>query len=135
MLCPLNPLTSVDVSAKYFWTHQDSDDADIAGDPYHFESMDSQRTRLGVRVTYAFTDHVKGYAGAAWDPEYDGVARATVYGLDTPSPSLQGDTGVFEVGVRIKPEAARAMTVALGVQGYGGRGDGVGGTVKVDWAV
>src|SRR3546814_14720294 len=74
MVWPLNPRTSVDVSAKYFWTHQDSDDADIAGDPYHFESMDSQRTRLGVRVTYAFTDHVKGSAGAAWDHE---IGRAS----------------------------------------------------------
>src|SRR3546814_19991221 len=87
MVWPLNPRTSVDVSAKYFWTHQDSDDADSAGDTYHFESMDSQRPRLGVRVTYAFTAHVKGYAGVAWEHEYDDVARETVYGLDSPYPS------------------------------------------------
>src|SRR3546814_12781156 len=114
MVWPINPRTSADVSAKYFWTHQNSEDADIAGDPCHFESMDSQRTRLGARITYAFTDHVKGYAGAAWDNEYDGVARATVYGLDPPSPSLKGATGD-----RTSVVAGKSVSVSV-CQGAGG---------------
>ncbi len=95
--------------------------------------MNSQRTRLGARVTHAFTEQITGHVGAAWDHEYDGVARATVYGLDTPSPSLKGDTGVFELGVSLKPDFARPLTVALGVQGYMGQREGIGGTLKMGW--
>lgn len=133
MVLPLTIRTAVDVSAKYFWSRQNSEDVEIAGDPYHFEAVHSQRTRLGARVTHAFTEQITGYVGAAWDREYDGVARATVYGLDTPSPSLKGDTGVFEIGVSLKPDAASPLTVALGVESYVGQREGVGGTLRMGW--
>src|SRR3546814_18618984 len=59
MVWPINPRTSVDVSAKYFWTHQNSEDADIAGHPYHFESLDSHLTPLCAPITYSFLYHLK----------------------------------------------------------------------------
>ncbi|NYT66255.1 autotransporter outer membrane beta-barrel domain-containing protein [Alcaligenaceae bacterium] len=126
--------TSLDVSAKYFWTHQGSDSASIAGDPYHFKATNSQRTRLGARVNYDFSDRIIGYAGAAWEREYDSVARATAYGLATASPSLKGNTGVFEVGFNAKPDAKSPLTLGLGVQGYTGKREGVSGTLDMRWA-
>lgn len=125
---------SLDTSAKFFWTHQNSEDVSIAGSPYHFDSEDSQRTRLGARLNYAFNDHMTGYVGAAWEHEFDAVARATVSGLDTASPSLKGDTGVFEVGFMMKPSAKSPLTVGLGVQGYAGKREGVSGTLNASWA-
>src|SRR5699024_3528281 len=82
--------TSVDVSAKYFWAYQGSEDTYIAGDPYHFDSIDSHRTRVGARVNHSFNERITGYTGAAWEHEYDGTARATAYGKATPAPSLEG---------------------------------------------
>lgn len=131
---PLNERASLDVSAKYFWTHQGGDEVKISGDPYNFDATDSQRTRLGARVNYAFNDQFTGYAGAAWEHEYDGVARATVYGLSTPSPSLKGDTGVFEIGFNAKPDAKSPLTLGLGMQAYTGKREGVSGTLDVSWA-
>lgn len=37
------------------------------------------------------------------DSDVADVARTTVYGFGTPSPSLKGDTGVFELGVTLTP--------------------------------
>jgi hypothetical protein len=133
-ILPLSARLSLDTSAKYFWTHQGGNDAVIAGDPYHFDAVDSQVSHLGVRANYAFTNQLAGYAGAAWEREFDGVARATVYGLSTAAPSLKGSTGVFELGVSLRPPAAKsALTLEMGVQGYTGKREGVGGTLKAAW--
>ncbi|MGB3424719.1 MAG: autotransporter outer membrane beta-barrel domain-containing protein [Castellaniella sp.] len=132
-LLPLNEKTSLDAYAKGFWTHQDSDSVTIAGDPYTFKAMDSFRTRLGVRLNRAMTEQITAYVGAAWEHEFDGKARATTYGLDTPSPSLKGDTGVFELGFDMKPKADGPLTVGLGVQAYTGMREGLGGTAKLMW--
>lgn len=130
---PLWQRNSLDISAKYFWTHQQGDKVTIAGDPYHFQSVDSHRSRLGARFNHQFTEHVAGYLGAAWEREFDGAARATVYGLETPSPSLKGDTGVFELGFELKPKANDAFTIGLGAQTYTGMRQGVSGTAKLMW--
>ena len=130
---PLNAYASVDVSAKYFWTHQKGDSATIAGDPYTFKAVDSHRTRLGARLNLASARHTTSYVGAYWEREFDGQARATVYGLETPAPSLKGNTGVFEVGFNWSPDAKKALTVGVGAQGYVGMRKGVSGTARMQW--
>jgi len=130
----LAPAVSADVYAKYFWNHQDGDTVSIAGDAFRFDDTDSQRLRIGTRMHYAFSEQTRAYAGAAWEHEFDGAARATVYGYDAPAPSIKGDTGVFELGLEITPNEARALTVNLGVQAYTGKREGVGGTAVLKYA-
>lgn len=131
---PLNPKLSLDTYAKYFWTHQSSNGATIAGDPYRFSSVNSKVSRLGVRANYDFTDTLSGYTGAAWDYEFDSTARATAYGLSTPAPSLKGSTGVFELGISVQPVIAKsALTLEAAVQGYAGKRQGVGASLKAHW--
>ena len=108
---------SLDMSAKYFWTHQQGQDVKILGDKFSFKDSDSHRTRLGARFGYAALDTLTPYIGAAWEYEFDGKARATVYGFDLPSPNVKGSTGVGEVGLVWKPEKAQGFAVDLGVQG------------------
>ena len=100
---PIGERSSADLYAQYFWSHLDSDSADVAGAPYDFKATDSSRTRLGARFIHAYGDQTRVWAGAAWEHEFDGVARATVYGFDTPSPSLKGDTRLFELGLTLAP--------------------------------
>lgn len=132
-ILPLNDKTSIDAHVKGFWTHQNGDSVTLAGDPYEFKAMDSFRSRLGLRLNRALTEQVIAYVGAAWEHEFDGKARATTYGMDTPSPSLQGETGVFELGFDMKPKADGPLTVGLGAQAYTGMREGFGGTAKLMW--
>lgn len=125
---------SLDVYGKYFWTHQGGDSVDILGDPYRFDATDSQRIRLGARFAYAVSDRVAPYVGAAWEHEFDGKARATAYGFDVPAPSLKGDTGVFELGLSMKPVPDSGFSFDLGMQGYTGMREGVSGSLQVKWA-
>ena len=130
----LGARTSLDLYAKYFWNHQDGDRVSIAGDDFRFSDTDSHRVRAGARVGYAFGEQARAYAGAAWEHEFDGDARATVYGFEAPGPSLKGDTGVFELGLEIAPKEARALTVSLGVQAYTGKREGLGGSALLKYA-
>lgn len=131
---PIGERSSADLYAQYFWTHLGGDSADIAGAPYDFKATDSSRTRLGARFIHAYGDQARVWAGAAWEHEFDGVARATVYGFDTPSPSLKGDTGVFELGLTLTPSSRQALSIDIGLQGYVGRREGFGGAAAVKYA-
>ncbi|CAM5199032.1 hypothetical protein CDEN61S_02496 [Castellaniella denitrificans] len=131
---PIGGRSSADLYAQYFWTHLGGDSADVAGAPYDFKATDSSRTRLGARFIHAYGDQTRVWAGAAWEHEFDGVARATVYGFDTPSPSLKGDTGVFELGLGITPTRNQALSIDVGLQAYVGRREGFGGAAAVKYA-
>ncbi|WP_323029756.1 autotransporter domain-containing protein [Castellaniella sp.] len=131
---PIGERSSADLYAQYFWTHLGGDSADVAGAPYDFKATDSSRTRLGARFIHAYSDQTRVWAGAAWEHEFDGVARATVYGFDTPSPSLKGDTGVFELGLGITPTRNQALSIDVGLQAYVGRREGFGGAAAVKYA-
>lgn len=125
---------SLDLYAKYFWTRQEGDSVTLStGESMRFKKVDSQRTRLGGRFTYELNEYVSPYAGAAWEHEFDGRARATVNGLGVTAPKLEGSTGVGELGVGINPAPELPLTIMLGVQGYTGKREGVTGSLDLKW--
>lgn len=121
----------LDVYGKYFWTHTDGQSTHIVDDPWSFDGVDSQRLRLGARLGYDFSRQVTGYAGAAWEHEFNGKARATTYGLEAPAPSLKGDSGLLEAGLTLTPVAGSGLSLDFGVQGHTGVRQGVSGTALV----
>ena len=123
---------SLDLYGKYFWTRLEGDSVTLStGDPVRFKNADSSRLRLGGRFAWAVNEHVSPYAGAAWEHEFDGKARATAHGFDIDAPSLSGDTGIGELGLTLTPSASLPLYFDLGVQGYVGRREGVTGSLQV----
>jgi len=86
---------------------------------------------LGRYDVYAINDYVAPYIGAYWEHEFDGKARATVNGVSLGTPSLQGDTGMGELGLSLKPAKDLPLSFDLGVQGYAGKRDGVTGSLQI----
>jgi len=123
----------LDVYSKYFYAHQAGDDVTILGAPYKFDSVDSNRLRLGARFGYDFTEKFGAYAGAGWEREFNGTANATVYGYDILAPSLRGNSGIFEGGVTFKPSKDSGFKTELGITGYVGQKKGVTGTLKLNY--
>ena len=134
----LTEKTSLDFSSKYLWTHQESDSVTVVGDPIRFKAADSQRWRNGARFAYAIDTQSgmqwKPYIGAYHEYEFDGKARATTYGRSIEAPTLRGGTGVGEVGVGFTPAAGCPVSMDLGVQGYTGVREGVGGNMQLKYA-
>ncbi len=131
----LNEVSSLDLYAKYFWTHQEDDDVHLStGEHLRFDGADSSRLRLGGRFAYAVNEYVRPYVGAAWEHEFDGRVNATNTGFAIDAPDLEGDTGMGELGISLTPSGDLPLTVDLGVQGYVGRREGVAGNMMIRFA-
>ena len=121
----LTAKTALDLYGKYFWTRQDGDAVRLStGDQIRFDSVDSQRLRLGGRLVYAVNGFIAPYAGLAYEREFDGEARATAYGQTMQAPSLQGGTGIGELGLAFKATKSMPLSADLGIQGYVGVREG-----------
>lgn len=122
---------SLDLSTRYIWTHQDSDTVNVLGDPVKFKASDSHRWRTGARFAYAVNEYIAPYAGAYYDHEFDGKARASTNGYGIDAPDLAGGTGIGELGLTLKPSQTLPLSFDLGVQGYVGIREGVTGSLQV----
>jgi len=129
----LSEKTSLDLSAKYFFTKEKGDDVKLStGAVVNFEDVNSSRIRLGGRLTSKKSDKVAPYAALSYEYEADGKAKASVLGYAIDAPSLKGSTGIGELGVTLTPTGK--LTVDLGVQGYAGKRQGITASLRVKYA-
>ena len=128
---------AVDFYGKLFYTHQNGSSATLStGHVYDFDAIDSVRTRLGCRYTFGIDDTSSLYAGLAWQHEFSGTASATIhtgaYSATAPAPSVQGDTGILELGWKTTP-ASKNLELALGLEAYTGKQQGIGANASILW--
>ena len=125
---------TVEAYAKYFYTHQQGDDVTLStGEKYHFDAVNSNRTRLGVRYTHRTAENCDVYGGLAWDYEFGSEARASYRGYSTPAPSMKGSSGMAEIGVKYTPSETLPLTLDCSVQGWTGKQQGVGASIAFQW--
>jgi len=125
----------LDLYGKYFWTRVGGDSLYIStGEYLEFENFNSSRLRFGGRFSYAMNESVRYYAGAAWEYEFDGRARASANGVSLGSSSISGGTGIGELGLLITPSETKPLLIDLGIQGYTGKREGVTARLEISWA-
>lgn len=125
---------SLDLYGKYFYGRTGSTDTTLSsGETYHFDAVNSHRLHLGGRYTHVVNDQSSIYAGAAWQYEFGGDARASYKGFSTPAPSLKGSSGMLELGWQVKPSKS-PVTIDLGLTGWVGRQQGVTFQAGAQWA-
>ena len=125
---------SVDIYGRYLWTRIDSETVNVGRDRLRFDEADSSRIRIGARYTTVYNDQLKPYIGVAYEHEFDGEVAARAYGLKLNKPSLEGDTGIFEAGVTLKPiDTIDALSVDVTGQGFVGQRQGGGGGLKIKY--
>ncbi len=124
---------TIDLSARYQWLHLDGYNTSVANDPYHFDDIDSHRTKVGARLNYTENKQYTPYIGIAWEHEFSGTARGSVYGYSLDDNSLKGDTGIAEIGVTFSPTADSAWKIDANIQGYAGQREGVAGNLAVNY--
>ncbi len=132
----LDETSVLDFYAKYFWTHQGSNNVSVVGDPIRFDSADSHRARFGTRYEREFTTSgmvFTPFIGVAYEYEFDGEVAGTAYDLAIDKPELKGGTGIGELGVTFQPSEGSAFALDLGVQGYTGTREGVTGSFTLKY--
>ena len=118
---------------RYFYSHQAGMHATLnTGEDYTFDSVNSHRLRIGLRYSHKDSAYSQVYAGLAFEYEFDGEARASFQGYNTPSPSLKGASGMLELGYRFTPKNGR-VSYELSLTGWQGRREGISGGAQVKW--
>ncbi len=133
----LNDKDTLDYYGKLFYTRQQGDKVTVgAGATYDFDATTSLRTRLGARYTHQLSEKNAFYAGLAWQHEFDGESNAivatTLGSASAPAPSMNGDTGIMELGWRVNN--SDKFELGLGVNGSVGKQKGVGFNLSLNFS-
>lgn len=122
---------ALNVHGRYLWTRMNGDTVTVGKDTVHFDRSTSSRMQLGGRYSYAYTDQLKPYIGAAYEYEFAGDIGATAYGLRLDEPSLKGSTGIIEAGFSFTPDAKIPdLSINVNAQAFFGQRQGGSGEVK-----
>ena len=133
----INESLKLDTYARYMVTYLDDDDVSLNNrynDKLELDSTVTHAVRAGARLLGDFNDNVSWKVGAAYEHVFDGDAESAVNSFSLDVPSLEGDTGVFELGLRIRPSLESNWAVDLGAKGYVGDREGVTGNMTVRYS-
>lgn len=133
----LSESLKLDTYARYMVTYLDDDDVSLNNrynDKLDLDSTVTHAVRAGARLLGDFNDYASWKVGAAYEHVFDGDAKSAVNSFSLDVPSLEGDTGVFELGLRIRPSLESNWAVDLGAKGYVGDREGVTGNMTVRYS-
>ncbi len=78
--------------STWYWTHLHSDERNILGDAFLFETLDSRRRRNGLHLSFDIPADgvvVKPFIGAAHEYVFFGIAEGSVHGPDLNEPGVR----------------------------------------------
>ena len=120
----LSDSSDLDIYGKFFHTYTDGDSVTIAGDKFDFNSITSDRLRVGARITSNKENKFSTYYGLAYEYEFNGDADMTAQGLRADTQSIQGSSVMAEVGFNYQPTPDSPWSFDLNMRGYAGERQG-----------
>ena len=120
----LSESSDLDVYGKFFHTYTKGDSFTVENDKFEFDSITSDRLRLGARVTTNKANAFSTYYGLAYEYEFNGDADMTAQGVAAPQESLQGSNYMAEVGFNYQPTPDSPWSFDLNLRGYAGEREG-----------
>ena len=120
----LSESSDLDVYGKFFHTYTEGDSFKVAGDEFEFDSINSDRLRIGARITSNKENKFSTYYGLAYEYEFNGDADMTAQGLKAPTQSLQGSSVMAEIGFNYQPTPTSPWSFDLNMRGYAGERQG-----------
>ena len=129
----LSDSSDLDVYGKFFHTYTEGDSFKVANDEFEFDSINSDRLRIGARITSNKENKFSTYYGLAYEYEFNGDADMTAQGLKAPTQSLQGSSIMAEVGFNYQPTPTSPWSFDLNMRGYAGERQGGSFNVQVTY--
>lgn len=123
-----------DIYGKYFHMHHEGDTVTIAGDEFAFDSVNSDRLRVGARYLDRKNDRFTGYYGLAYEYEFSGDTGGTANHHAMYTPSLQGSTVIGEIGFRGTSGEDSPWSFEVSLRGYAGKQEGISGAVTAAYS-
>ena len=81
----LSESSDLDVYGKFFHAYTEGDSFKVANDKFEFDSITSDRLRVGARITSNKENKFSTYYGLAYEYEFNGDADMTAQGLKAPT--------------------------------------------------
>ena len=128
----------LDLYGRYVFTYLEGDSVrleTLERERFDMEDAVTHAFRIGARLTGVLHESVHWRAGLAYervadgDAESDVIASGTRASLDVPT--LEGNTGIMEVGITVRPKETSPWAVDFGLEGYVGDRQGVSGNASV----
>lgn len=129
----LNEATDLDVYGKFFHTYTDGDSFTVANDKFEFDSITSDRLRIGARLTTNKENKFSTYYGLAYEYEFNGDADMRAQNMSAPEQSLKGSSCMAEIGMNYKPSSESPWSFDLSMRVYAGQRDGFSGNVQATY--
>ena len=120
----LSDSSDLDIYGKFFHTYTEGDSVTIAGDKFDFDSITSDRLRVGARITSNKENKFSTYYGLAYEYEFNGDADMTAAGIKADTQSFGGGTGIAELGFNYQPTPDSPWSFDLNMRGYTGERQG-----------
>ena len=120
----LSDSSDLDIYGKFFHTYTEGDSFKVANDEFEFDSINSDRLRIGARITSNKENKFSTYYGLAYEYEFNGDADMTAQGLKAPTQSLHGSSVMAEVGFNYQPTPDSPWSFDLNMRGYTGERQG-----------
>ncbi len=120
----LSDSSDLDIYGKFFHTYTEGDSFKVANDEFEFDSINSDRLRIGARITSNNENKFSTYYGLAYEYEFNGDADMTAQGLKAPTQSLQGSSVMAEIGFNYQPTPDSPWSFDLNMRGYAGERQG-----------
>lgn len=124
----LAPQWGMDVGGRLLWTHQQGVTLHVREDSLRQDPIDSVRSRVGARVTYAANDLLSWRAGVGSEYEFSAKATSSYMGSPIHAPRLKGHSAFAEIGATLT--LLQGATLDFGVEGSLGRYQGIGGALQ-----
>ena len=125
--------SDLDVYGKFFHTYTEGDSFTVAKDKFEFDSITSDRLRIGARVTTNKANAFSTYYGLAYEYEFNGDADMRAQNLKAPTQSLQGSSYMAEVGFNYQPTPDSPWSFDLNMRGYAGEREGASFNVQATY--
>lgn len=129
----LSDSSDLDVYGKFFHTYTEGDSFTVAKDKFEFDSITSDRLRIGARVTTNKANAFSTYYGLAYEYEFNGDADMRAQNLKAPTQSLQGSSYIAEVGFNYQPTPDSPWSFDLNMRGYAGEREGASFNVQATY--
>ena len=123
-IIPLTESSDLDVYGKFFHTYTEGDSFNVAGDEFEFDGINSDRLRIGARLTTNKENKFSTYYGLAYEYEFNSDAEMRAAGMNAPTQSLQGSSCMAEIGLNYQPTPDSPWSFELNMRGYAGQREG-----------
>ena len=120
----LSESSDLDIYGKFFHTYTEGASFKVANDEFEFDSINSDRLRIGARITGNKENKFSTYYGLAYEYEFNGDTDMTAQGLKAPTQSLQGSSVMAEIGFNYQPTPTSPWSFDLNMRGYAGERQG-----------